>query len=510
MINHIYLKVYYWPQEVFKYLGVSVPVSKNEDSFKTLLELNFSSVFDKMKTILNLWASRNLSLIGRITIIKSLIVPQITYKAAMLPVMLPKNLLQKFNKLFFRFIWGSNWERVSRNVLCGNIESGGVNMIHLESYLIALHAKNVSLLFDDTFCSPWKFIELLFINRNLLGAILFSNIKINTKPIKKLLPLRSMYVSFAILFKFSDDNTNDNSETFLWLNRFLKYKNKPLYNEEFANAGIVDAKQLVDSNGNFKSYDNLAIEYNLNPNNASFIEHVKLVSAIPDNWQLNSAYINRRGEFIDKILENLKSHGKTTKSFYCFLFSKLPSIPVKQQARWNQALNILPEDIDWSSIYKRNFASSPETKLRSFQTKLNLRAIVTNIALHGFEIADTDKCFFCNLECETLLHLFCTCSKLEIFWENVTSWIESKLKVKFDLNPLIMLFGVEECNQFSATINCILLNVRFIIFRCKIEKLMPDMHMFYRTIKNAKLIEKRIAEKNDKMIQFEKKWSNIV
>ena len=99
------------------------------------------------------------------------------YKASILSLIIPKTCITKINKLLFKFIWGSNWERVSRNVLCNNTESGGAKMLHLESYLTALHIKSFSLLFDETYCSQWKFIENLFFDRNLLSAILLSNIK---------------------------------------------------------------------------------------------------------------------------------------------------------------------------------------------------------------------------------------------------------------------------------------------------------------------------------------------
>ena len=84
------------------------------------------------------------------------------YKASILPLIIPKTLITKINKLLFKFFWGSNWEKVSRNVLCNNIESGGAKMLHLESYLTALHAKSLSLLFGETYYSQWKFIENLF------------------------------------------------------------------------------------------------------------------------------------------------------------------------------------------------------------------------------------------------------------------------------------------------------------------------------------------------------------
>jgi len=40
---------------------------------------------------------------------------------------------------------------------------------------------------------------------------------------------------------------------------------------------------------------------------------------------------------------------------------------------------------------------------------------VTNIALHGFELIDTNKCTFCHRDPETLIHLFCTCTKIAFF-----------------------------------------------------------------------------------------------
>ena len=311
-------------------------------------------------------------------------------------------------------------------------------MMHLESYLTALHAKSLSLLFDETYCSQWHFLENLFFDRNLLSAILLSNIKISSKTIQRLLPLRSLLVSFTVLPKFCNNPVNNASDTFLWLHKSLKYKGRPLYEKEFSDAGIVDAQQIVHINGNFKSYDEIATEYNLIPNNRSFIEYIKLISVVPHRWQLNSVFDNERNEFIENVLQNLQTYGKSTKSFYDYFFSKIESLPRKQQTRWNEELNLSISTDDWFTIYKCNYDVTPETKLRSFQVKLNLRAVVTNIVLHGLEITTIDKCTFRDAEKETLLPLFCTCVKVASFWENVSIWIESKLKFK----PFNMFFFI--------------------------------------------------------------------
>ena len=91
-------------------------------------------------------------------------------------------------------------------------------------------------------------------------------------------------------------------------------------------------------------------------------------------------------------------------------------MPSKQQTRWNQELNLSIGTENWCCSYKYNYEATPETKLKSFQIKLNLKAVVTNIVLHGLEITTTGKCTFCNSEKETIFAFFCTCIKVASFW----------------------------------------------------------------------------------------------
>ena len=150
-----------WPTDTFIYLGVLIPIKqylKYFDNAKSLLELNLVPLLNKTKNILSLWFSRNLILIGKITIVKRLIIPRMIYKASILPLIITRTFITKINKLLFKLLWGFNWERVRRNVLCNNIESGGTKMMHLESYLTALPVKSLLFLFDEIYCSQWKFI----------------------------------------------------------------------------------------------------------------------------------------------------------------------------------------------------------------------------------------------------------------------------------------------------------------------------------------------------------------
>ena len=88
-----------WPTETFKYLGVLVPVKKCYYNAKKLLELNLVPLLNKMKNILSFWSSRNLTLMGKITIVKSLIIPRMISKASILPLLIPRT-----NEKYFEFL----------------------------------------------------------------------------------------------------------------------------------------------------------------------------------------------------------------------------------------------------------------------------------------------------------------------------------------------------------------------------------------------------------------------
>ena len=94
------------------------------------------------------------------------------------------------------------------------------------------------------------------------------------------------------------------------------------------------------------------------------------------------------------------------KTAYTFLREKSKILPIKQQLKWCKILQIPPQSIDWKKIYENNYFSTIETKLRSFQIKLNLRSLVMNVQLAGFGIIDSELCSFCLEKPETIMHFF--------------------------------------------------------------------------------------------------------
>ena len=72
---------------------------------------------------------------------------------------------------------------------------------------------------------------------------------------------------------------------------------------------------------------------------------------MPHHWQLNSIFGNQRNEFIENVLQNLQTYGKSTKSFHDYLFSEIESLPSKQPTRWNKELNLWIGTDNWYTNY---------------------------------------------------------------------------------------------------------------------------------------------------------------
>ena len=124
-------------------------------------------------------------------------------------------------------------------------------------------------------------------------------------------------------------------------------------------------------------------------------------------------------------------------------------------------------------MYRSVYNSTIETKLRSFQVKPNLRAIVTNEAVHGFSLSDTDKYSFSKIEPKPLQHLFCECRITLVIWNDVTEWISLTLRISLSFRPCEILFVVEGENNQAELINCLSFYIRFYTNKSRILGSLP-------------------------------------
>ena len=116
-----------------KILGITF---SNECSAQTINE-NYEGKIDKLEKVCALWSKRHLTIIGKITILKSYGISLFIH--IMQSIGINRYYLDKINQIFFRFIWQKTFsnkktsERVKRSTICTNKELGGLNMIDIST-----------------------------------------------------------------------------------------------------------------------------------------------------------------------------------------------------------------------------------------------------------------------------------------------------------------------------------------------------------------------------------------
>ena len=80
-------------------------------------------------------------------------------------------------------------------------------------------------------------------------------------------------------------------------------------------------------------------------------------------------------------------------------------------------------ELKWAQIYVKPLKTTQDTKLRWFQFRILHNLIATKSFLIKIKQSSDDKCSFCNIEVETISHLFWHCSHVQKFWKSFSDML---------------------------------------------------------------------------------------
>ena len=118
-----------------------------------------------------MWKWRGLTLLGRIQIVKSFIIPKVLSKAAVIAV--KEDLIREINGLIYRFIWKGN-DKIIRAALINDIEDGDLKMLDIELMILAQRVMVLKRFADRENKDPWKITLSYF--RSQIGGNSFLNV----------------------------------------------------------------------------------------------------------------------------------------------------------------------------------------------------------------------------------------------------------------------------------------------------------------------------------------------
>ena len=467
-----------WNPETFMVLGIEL-----NSNLKNLMSINLERKITEMENTMKVWTNRNLTPLGRITVLKSLIISKITHILTTLP---SENsiIIKEIEKLCFKFVWRGKPDLIKRRRSYNKIKEGGLNMIDLEAFQTSLRLTWLRRLFGDV-DSAWKTIILN-----------------ECKPIKDIKYYGSLYCK-----KCMESTSNK-----FWLNVLHDYR---YYCNNFDKiSGINISQQPIFHNPRFKiasdlvgcrklqeagiffidqifsieekriyTREEIKAKYDIAIDFISFNNIEKGIEIITMYENENRIYSRIGKNNVSCYMDNILSTEKGTQNIYKVL---LPTNEYSHlDERWRKE-GI--ENIDWHKVYKIIDKSLPCTKLKWIQFRIVNKIITTNKSISKFNPGQTPLCTFCKSADETIIHLFYDCHKVREFWEEFQNRMNLKCPdVRFENIPKqVILLGTATNFYTTPVFDLILILAKLYIYRQKVsvknfyvESFVEDIKMFY-------------------------------
>ena len=121
-----------WGDEEFDLLGITFNVNLNLTTIK-----NYQKAQIKINESIKSWNKRYLTPLGKITVIKTVLLSQLNHIFLALPNSNPL-IIKEINTSLFKFLWDNKLDKIKRHQSTLPTGMGGLNMINIEHFITVL------------------------------------------------------------------------------------------------------------------------------------------------------------------------------------------------------------------------------------------------------------------------------------------------------------------------------------------------------------------------------------
>ena len=443
---------------------------------------------NKIQKTINLWSMRGLSLFGKVTIIKTFLIPKLLYVSSIIET--PSDIIRKMERMIYRFLWDGP-DKVTRNSVRNTIEHGGLNLTDIETQIKALRLSWIPRILDER-NGAWK-SYFSFHLRNYGGAFLLNcNYDINDLKLN----LTGFYAELLLWWAdfrrtFFDMNY---AENIIWNNKDIKIDNKSVFYANYYGNGIICLQDLLFEYDNVASYE----IFKYKGLNTNFLTWTALRTSVPKNLKARMSTVGFDPMVMRCGDQAFDTRSAKTKQFYKLLLTtkaKLPNMSKRLIADFGV------EDM-LDQIYLLPHFVATETYIWSFQYRLLNYILFTNVKLLKIGFALTDKCTFCNSYEETFYHLFFECCHVQVFWQRFVNWWAYAAAEKLTLALHDIILGLPKRTDI---LNYMIILGKLCIWECR-KLICAPSHLFLYKVEVKRATEREITTNNGALTNFNKRW----
>jgi len=410
---------------------------------------NILDKISKLERHLNIWKQRNLTLQGKILIVKTFALSQLIYSLQATSIRAPE--LKKIDDIVFRFIWNTKAfssrciHKIKKDVLKATVDKGGLNAPDISLIDRAIKFKHLIRCTNSTH-------PVSIMVKNEMQRINFKVCKYS-----KCIPSYSMYIQNVIdtntmLEKLLTNDITEMSFETAGINThyFQLLQNHVLMDSTFYNPQMLNMIKRLKSNGIVTLRDLYKErEHSTRPNIR--LDCQLIYSKIPKPW---------------KTLMSLSKKDHPVSESFSFSLNKAKNITCITQKeiylRLNQNSGIknitefinTKHNTNFSNVNKVFSKIKQTTSIKALQNvqyKILHNIYPTQLHLYRWKIKNNDQCSYCNTT-ETLRHAVYDCVIARETRHNLELIINSTLNINMKLSYNDVLVGLNNNNNIREII----------------------------------------------------------
>ena len=480
-----------WNPDKFKILGIWFT-----NDLKNCVEMNYNDKFLEIKKMYKIWLKRQITPLGRVAVLKSLILSKITHLWLLLPNP-PDKLVNELQKSVFYFTWNKKQDRINRNTSVKNLTHGGIGIPDIKKQMHALKLTWIKKLIWGT--HKWKqFMCHLFPKVSLLERLG------SDMPDLSMLNAfwKDVFKAYRMLgSKQEIDSVREFCAEPLFCNHNVKIGGKSIFYEKWIEneVQVHNIGHLVSDDGTFLSYASFTEKFG---NITDFVTYSGCISAVKMYARRTGVVIfdNSVSEF-SKLVAIVRSSPRGGRHFYDSLCHN--NLVPNCCKKWEDKLQ---REIKWSETFKK-IQKVKDVKLQWFQVRIVHRILATNVMLQKMSVSGTDKCSFCAQERENIQHILWKCPYVASFWESFQNTLNEKCEnISLSLTENIVLFGHDRYFKSDNLFDLLMLLAKFYIYTCRFNNVKPDIDTYLCKLKIRYEIEKWTARRDMSYNSFTVRW----
>jgi len=485
-----------WTKQPTRVLGIHISYNERQNVLQ-----NFENRLKAMQSAFSVWGGRDLTILGRSLITKSIGVSKLVYAASMTTV--PMGIVNEADKLVKRFIWGHRTPKVKWRCLVNDYSRGGIKAPDMSSKVKALRLAWIRLLLG-TPVTNWQILPLDEFNK--YGGLEFLlHCTLDTKYLAGVGKFYRELLEYWQELKPSVDPANQ----IIWNNRHIKVNEKPVFYRHWRDKGIVYIKDIIDGKGNILSVDQMKSKYDLS---ITFLHYASLIKAIPEEWKLwlisNSHSVNNADRDCQSTVFTLQGievdvkQAKCNLYYQCFI-AKMSEDPTS----YYQWLSLGYDVNEVLGALTRAQRLTKDTRMLQFYYFLVNRVVCTRQYLYQIKVKDVNDnlCAYCN-GIDTLEHAFITCPHVMKIWCNVQKWLKNECQYDIQISQHSILL-LSENKEIENVLKLIVLQY---IYKSRLQMNHMSLFQAISDIKGYVEIEFFKSKDENKVTEFLQKWDFLI